>query len=82
LFCVLFLPLNYPFHISVQVYRKLPPVKNPIAVNKYHTLCLALYFPVRCTAAFISSNLWLPDDGASTMKYVVSPLDLVQSLTM
>jgi len=38
LFCVLFLLLCCLFPIFVRVYRPLPPVGNPIAVNKYYVM--------------------------------------------
>ena len=46
LFCVLFLLLCCPFHISVQVYRPLPPVGNRIAANDYilyHIISYIIY---------------------------------------
>jgi len=41
LFSILFLRLCCLFPIFVQVYWPLPPGGNPIAVNKYHIICLS-----------------------------------------
>ena len=54
LFCVLFLLLCCLFPTCAQVYRPLPPRRNPIAVNKYRIISYHIYsyIPLLCYYQF------------------------------